>query len=57
MVPNEYEIKILKMMNGDIPWESGSWVNACFEFLQEMGLSTRAGTITEKGKKFLDGIK
>lgn len=53
MIPNEHEIEVLKMMAGQIEWQHGSWVNACYEFLQEMGLCTRGGRVTEKGTEFL----
>lgn len=57
MEPNEHELKVLRMLNNDIPMEYGSWVNACFEFLQEMGLCTRFGKITEEGQKCLVQLK
>lgn len=56
MTPTEHEIKVMKMMAGQIPWESGSWVNACVEFLREMGLCTRVRKLTEKGQKVLDTL-
>lgn len=52
---NEYEILVLKMMNGDIPWESGAWVNACVEYLKEGGYCTQE-KITDKGKDYLSSL-
>ena len=48
-----YEIAVLEMLAGKRDWEQGSWVNACFEFLKEMGYATRTG-ITEAGLDYLE---
>ena len=53
--PNEYEIEVLRMLNGEreLPW--GSWVGACIEFLSEAGYVTKRPpySITERGRAFL----
>ena len=53
---SSYEIQVLRMLNGDIPWESGAWVNACFEFLGNEGLCSRTVpyVITTKGIAWLE---
>ena len=54
MTPTGHEIEVLRMINGDLPMEHGAWVNACAEFLSEMGLVSRVGYgITPKGREFL----
>ena len=59
MKPTELEIKVLKMLNKDLPQERGSWVNACVEFLGEMGYVSRQAPyrISERGKEFLRDLK
>lgn len=52
-----HEIEVLQMLAGEREVESGAWVNACFEFLQEFEYCTRIGTVTDKGREFLNHIK
>jgi hypothetical protein len=49
----DHEIKVLRMANGEIPWERGSWVNACVEFLADAGYLHISGAITMKGIAWL----
>lgn len=51
---NEYDIQVLKMATGKEPWEQGAWVNAVSEYLMKLGLITRSGDITPKGKILLE---
>jgi hypothetical protein len=59
-VVSKYEIKLLKDLNGErqegLQW--GAAMGAALEFLKEEGYVTRGAItkITEKGKKFLNGI-
>lgn len=49
---NEHEEEVLRMVAGEIPWERGAWVNACYEFLEEEYFIA-GGELTEKGKDYL----
>lgn len=53
--PNEYEIRVLRMLNGEGEEEWGAWVGACLEFLQGAGFCTRGPNyrITDKGCDYL----
>lgn len=53
--PNEYEIEVLKMLNGDRPGEWGAWVSACLGYLAGAGLCTHGPRyqITDAGKAAL----
>lgn len=48
------EIEVLEMSGGIRPWEQGSWVNACVEFLEGFGLMTRDGDLTKRGQIVLN---
>lgn len=56
--PNEHEIEVLQMLNGDRPGEWGAWVGACLGFLSEAGLCTRGPKyqITNRGREALRAI-
>lgn len=53
---NEYELEVLRMLAGVTPWQKGAWVNACVEYLGDIGLCTRFPPyeITQQGKDYLD---
>jgi hypothetical protein len=59
MIPNEYEIRVLKALNGDTQEKWGAWFGACVEFLQGGGFVTRGQDwkLTQKGKDFLRDLK
>lgn len=50
------ELDVLAMAAGDLPWESGAWVNACFEYLKDTGLVTPTALLTERGRMVYEGI-
>jgi len=60
VVPTDYEIKILRHLNGeqfdDLSW--GGAMGACVEFLQGSGYATRGSNvkITDKGKDLLERL-
>ena len=54
--PTEREVRVLKMAAGKTPWEHGSWVNACVEFLQEAGFLNLKSEITERGYKYVESL-
>lgn len=48
------ELKVLRMLNGDIPFEWGAATSACLEHLEGCGYATRIPyTITEAGRTAL----
>ena len=53
--PNEHEIEVLEMLNGEREGTWGAWVAACLEFLSGAGLCTRGPNykITNEGREFL----
>lgn len=53
MIPTDIEVDVLEMFAGYREMKTGSWVNACVEFLQEGGFMTRSGKVTEKGREVL----
>lgn len=55
---NEYEIKALRMLAGEIPIQGGAWLNACCEFLEEAGFVTRIPyQPTQRGLDFLKELR
>jgi hypothetical protein len=52
---NRHEVEVLEMLAGEREWESGAWVNACIDFLQDFGYCTRGGVlkITDAGRAAL----
>jgi hypothetical protein len=51
--PTEYEIEVMQMSAGKLPWEKGAWINACVEFLQEAGFMESSGKLTTMGSNYL----
>lgn len=52
------ELKVLRMLNGDIPFEWGAAINACLEHLEECGYATSIPyAITETGRAALKCVE
>lgn len=55
----EYEVEVLKMLDGQREFEWGAWVGACLEQLASEGYCTRSMPyqITPAGRAALEGGK
>lgn len=56
--PIDMEVEVLRILNGeDVPgWTWGAAMSVCCENLKSMGLAKGMYEISEKGRKYLEGI-
>ncbi len=53
--PTSHEIEAMEIMAGLKPHPgNAAWLNAAIGFLSHAGYATRLGTLTDKGRKFLN---
>lgn len=55
---NDFEIEVLRMLNGEKEIQWGAWVGACLEYLSDGGYCTRSPNyeILPRGKQYLAGL-